>query len=507
MRILEFTPPAFLRKARLISKTFKGMVDSYKSIYVNQRLENYGSEMPDPPPNITERQYNNLLGGKGCMDPNCADTQASRTHWSWMTRWCQPCWKSRIEREDRLLKLHQNQLTRTVITKILQCVPAGMHDSFMKPHDFLEDAESRPRGAPRLYKYYLVKNVEDTIKEYEALKAPPFKENPEHSQAEKAAALAEYQALEVECANKRTEFLEKRKEQNDLHMQQVIKIEAAVRARRQEVAKPYDYNRNARKKLFTKGAQEELPHIPIEFVTHCRSFKAAVRIFRDPGSERGWQVLKPKIQADWDSSEEKKEHARKEARVGASEGDVNTNDSAPAIEDKLPELRRSTLKDGPLSYGSTATAIAYHQRQMQQLSHQDHMTTGALAFSAQQRQPALNYPRTNAVGQFASTNFYSSSSNFPNFQYSNPSFSNSLLGHSASFQQNMAANAFGSSLNMSSSFPMNYPAFAMSHNSSTAQMNSRIPNTQIPINSLLNGPGPGSGPGPSVPQDYDWNMN
>jgi hypothetical protein len=298
MRILEFTPPSFLGKVRHVSQRFKGMVDSKTSIYANCRKENFGFDMPPPPKGLTERQYSNLLGGKGCLAPLCDDKLSSRTYWPWAKRWCLRCWKSKIEREDRVIKGRANKYGRTTLDRMLECLPFGMHDSFMKPHDIMEAVASRGR-APRLYKYYLMEDVEAMVADFEALAPAPFVEDPTHTAEQKAAALADHQKLMDGLEAKRTAFFAERKLKNVEHMDQVKKIEGGIRKKRDEDSKPYNANRQARKDLFTRRAIEEIGYISTEFVQGTVAFKAATRIFRDGGTERGWQTLKPKIVAEW----------------------------------------------------------------------------------------------------------------------------------------------------------------------------------------------------------------
>ncbi|RDW68423.1 hypothetical protein BP5796_09080 [Coleophoma crateriformis] len=305
MRILEFTPPRFLAKVRLVDKIRKELVDQYDSIYVNCRKENFGHDMPSPPEGVTERQYSNLLEGKGCQIPECPhDTEkmAARTHWSWSKRWCMTHWKEKVIREDRLLKIHASTYPRTTLTRLLECIPVGMQDSFVKPHDFVEDVVPRPRGAPRLYKVYLHEDVDNVFAEYEALTPEPYQENPEHSAEEKTAAAAAWQAEMDALPEKQNAFFAERKAKTDEHMAKVVKIEAGIRSRRGVIRKPHAENRAARKALFTKRAGEDLPNIPEEFVKSTKAFKAATRVFRDPGSERGWLMLKPKIEKEWEDS-------------------------------------------------------------------------------------------------------------------------------------------------------------------------------------------------------------
>ncbi|KAG0645323.1 hypothetical protein D0Z07_8851 [Hyphodiscus hymeniophilus] len=308
MRILEFTPPQFLGKARLICKEFRSMVDDFTSIYVNCRKENYGNDMPPPPLGLTERQYSNLLGTKGCLEPGCPDKGASRTHWSWAKRWCVNCWRSKIEREDRLIKNRADRMgNRNTFMKLLECIPVGMHDSFMKPHDYVDVDDNRPRGAPRLYKYYLKSEVEKIIERYEALTPEPYRPDTNRTAEENAASLASYQEEMSKLEEKRTNWLSAEKAKIDEHMALVRRIEAGVRHRRENHRTPYDKNRNARKELFTRRAKEDLPHIEEDFIKNSPAFKAATRVFRDGGTERGWQTLKPKIEKEWASKWRNKE--------------------------------------------------------------------------------------------------------------------------------------------------------------------------------------------------------
>jgi len=324
MKILEFTPPLFLNKARLINRTFKGYVDEFESIYTNNRKENFGYDMPGPPAGMSERYYNHLLGGKGCMEKDCPDKNASRTHWPWLKRWCLDHWKGKIERQDRIIRNRQHQFDRQTLDKLLLCIPVGVYDSFIKPHDYVDNAAVRNSTAPRLYKYHVVTDVEEIIKKYEAL-TPKFVDDPSWTPEEKTTALAAHQALMDGLDEKRNDFLNAGKAKNDEHMAIVQKIEAGIKSRRETNRKPNDENRQKRKALFSRRAQEDLPHIPLEFVQSTKAFKAATRIFRDAGTERGWRELKPKIVKEFEIAEESKkaiEAAKAEGQIDGSDDNI-----------------------------------------------------------------------------------------------------------------------------------------------------------------------------------------
>ena len=370
MRILEFTPPSFLPKARLISKAFKGFVDHFTSIYVNCRKENFGHDMPPPPSHLTEQQYNELLGGrKGCVQPGCADKRAIRTHWSWYKRWCWHCWKEKIEREDRVMKSRGLTYGRATLTKMLECIPVGMHDSFLKPHDFIDSTETPIRGAPRLYRYYLTEDIDLIIKEFEALNPAPYVENPNHTGAERAAALAAHQELMDGLEAKRAAFFAERKAKNDEHMAQVVKIEAGIRMRRARNRNPYDENRNARRELFSRRAMEDLPHIDPTFVKSTAAYKAATRIFRDPGTERGWLTLKPKIVAEWEAK--KREDEEGDVLMGISDvSDVRGMEGAVADHELSARARLENLgksNEGGHHNNDPYARLQHYQSQLQRL--------------------------------------------------------------------------------------------------------------------------------------------
>ncbi|KAB8305125.1 hypothetical protein EYC80_004420 [Monilinia laxa] len=305
MRILEFCPPIFLRKARLVSGEWKSWVDKYQSIHINCRRENFGYNMPEQIPGLSAKQYVDLLGGKGCMEPGCKNKDASRTHWAWKKRWCLKCWKGKIEREDRVHKQNQSTYTRTVMDKLLECIPVSMYDSFGKPHDYVEDSaqpQANQISTHRLYKYYLNADVKRIMEEYEALTPEPWREDPTHDAQQKATARQIWEDKMAKLEEDRDKFFQAKKSENDKLMQLVIQIEAAIREKRAKGRKPNDANRESRKNLFIMAAKRDLPQIPIEFVQTTTAFKAAIRIFRDGGSERGWRTLMPKIEMEFEKS-------------------------------------------------------------------------------------------------------------------------------------------------------------------------------------------------------------
>jgi hypothetical protein len=490
MRIFEFTPPSFLKKARLVCKPWKAMVDQFDSIFVNCRKENYGWDMPPPPPGMTERQYSDLLGGKGCQEPGCENKKATRTYWSWSKRWCSDCWGKIIEREDRILKNRQNQFSRSTVLKMLESIPVAIYDSFLKPHDYTEEVEARARGPPRLYKCYLIQDVDRIIEEYNALEPPPYVVNPDHTPAEASAAQAAHKALMDALEDKRNEFFAAKKAVNDKHMANVRKIERAIRKKRQEERAPKDKARKGRIELFTRRAKEDLPHIPTDFVQTTKAFKAACRIYRDGGTERGWRSLKPKIEKEWEDRDLNPPKPLPGAQSDLRDVSIDT-DSLLGDMDDFTSLRSTPAVD-------TGRAVQQQQQQHSQVGAQ------SLYGNMQQTCPRLNHPLRQSSGPIGGPLTFSNyGNNNGGYNYNNAHagtmLSQTSLSSSLPFPGHfMMGNTPPRALPQPTNFrPPQYrphPAYDMHgnyHHSQDSHLGSQ--STHIPINSLL---------GPSNPPNH-----
>ncbi|EHK99843.1 hypothetical protein M7I_4340 [Glarea lozoyensis 74030] len=488
MRIFEFTPPSFLKKARLVCKPWKAMVDQFDSIFVNCRKENYGWDMPPPPPGMTERQYSDLLGGKGCQEPGCDNKKATRTYWSWSKRWCSDCWGKKIEREDRILKNRQNNYPRTTVLKMLESIPVAIYDSFLKPHDYTEEVEARARGPPRLYKCYLISDVDRIIEEYNALAPPPYEANPDHTPAEASAAQAAHKDLMDALDGKRDEFFAAKKAVNDKHMGNVRKIEAAIRKKRQEERGPKDKARKGRIELFTRRAKEDLPQIPTEFVQVTKAFKAACRIYRDGGTERGWRSLKPKIEKEWEERDLNPPKSLAGTNSDIREVSMDA-DSLMSDMDEYPSLRSTPAVD-------IGRAV-----QQQQPQH-SHARPQSIYGNAQQVRP--NHPLRQSIGSMGGPlGFNNYGTNLGGYNYTNFHHAGALLSQPAQITSAYPGGSFlMGGLPRALPQPNNFrqPQFRHQtvydmhsnyHNQQPSHLGSQ--STHIPINSLL---------GPSNPPNH-----
>jgi hypothetical protein len=168
-------------------------------------------------------------------------------------------------------------------------------------------------------------------------------EDPTQTPEERNRARAAWQEEMDKLDDKKTKFLEDGKKANDKHMETVQKIESLVKKRRDLVAQPYNNNRQARRELFTRRAREDLPHIPTSFVESTKAYKAATRIFRDGGTERGWQTLRPKIEKEFEKSKATSTNSAiadlDEEETPEQEGDGNGTHSTTQ-----PDLGRTTMQ-------------------------------------------------------------------------------------------------------------------------------------------------------------------
>lgn len=320
--MLEFCHPSFLNKARILNRAFSAIVQMYKvSLFINSRTQN---GLPPPLPGTSETELNMLLGGfKGCQNPTCGNEKAHRTHWSCMKRLCHDCWLSMILREEKVLKEFVSPLVdRLTLQRLLECIPVALQDSYFKAVDWKEDLAS-VGGQPRLYKVYYTADIKNIIEKHNALRPAPFKENVEWTQLDRDNHYRDYQSALADAKTKQDEFIETMKERNEKFMAWVKSVESAQKITSKQTRDDHDVNRNARRKLFTRRATEDLPHIPTEFIQQrSDAYKRATRIFRDPGTERGWNTMKPKIEKEWE------EYLKKDPEVQTKDATVENEDEA-----------------------------------------------------------------------------------------------------------------------------------------------------------------------------------
>ena len=91
--ILEYSPLSQLFRMRDV---FRHYLLTWPTIWKTARRNTYGSDHPDPPPGMSERQYADLLVGFGCQGKGCNDTRTRKVYWAFQRRWCVTCMKKNV---------------------------------------------------------------------------------------------------------------------------------------------------------------------------------------------------------------------------------------------------------------------------------------------------------------------------------------------------------------------------------------------------------------------------
>lgn len=106
--ILEFCPLEFLLKAVNIAH-FKDILLRNEHVWKAARINQFGHDMPDPPPGISEHKYANLLVGSGCH--GCGDKRTRRVYWGFVRRWCDDCLSKNVFKVCISFDVVRNMLT------------------------------------------------------------------------------------------------------------------------------------------------------------------------------------------------------------------------------------------------------------------------------------------------------------------------------------------------------------------------------------------------------------
>ena len=106
--ILENCPLEFLLKAVNIAY-FKDILLRNENVWKAARLNQFGHDMPDPPPGISEHKYANLLTSSGCH--GCGDKLTRRVYWGFVRRWCDNCLSKNVAQVCISFDVVRNMLT------------------------------------------------------------------------------------------------------------------------------------------------------------------------------------------------------------------------------------------------------------------------------------------------------------------------------------------------------------------------------------------------------------
>jgi hypothetical protein len=273
--ILSFSDPAQLLEMRQkIVSCYRFLRDN-PMLWKHSRNYYYGSDMPDPPNELTEFQYAHLRHGHGCMSCHAPNTR--KTYWAFLRRWCKTCLQSKTVKEHDAMVLLRDANGED-ISYLHKCLPSGIFDSW---GNFVGVG---PATTHSLKTVYLLSDVQRFVAEYINLKA--LNEDP-------AAWLDEvraWHAPKVETVLERKAFAHR--------------MEGWEETTRSERTYDYQARKAARKVFFEKQAAQLTPPITVREMECCPSYRRAIAIPKEPNNT-SWLQLKPKLEKEAATLKEK----------------------------------------------------------------------------------------------------------------------------------------------------------------------------------------------------------
>ena len=280
-------PPRFLLKARTVHRSWLEALQ-YESTWIQARKNHYGTELPPPPPGLTELQYADLLCGVGCQSKGCTDQKARKTYWGFLRRWCDNCLKKDLVLDKRATE-YQMECAR-----FRDCVPPIRVDSWGH-YQWVGSHNPRTNYTPGVVRCaYSKMAVEKFLLQYRTFLEEGSKAGPV-SDEEKCAWLDTKQ-LEAQALTKSLE-----------------EIEAWEEAERISKSQHSADKRDQRDKFFKIKALEL--DISGEDMDQLDSFRRAIKISKAP-HDRCWEILKPKVSQEYtELLQVRKEKKEKEAQI------------------------------------------------------------------------------------------------------------------------------------------------------------------------------------------------
>ncbi|EUC43707.1 hypothetical protein COCMIDRAFT_27837 [Bipolaris oryzae ATCC 44560] len=264
--ILSYSDPAQLLEMRSkIASCYRFLRDN-PMLWKHSRVYYYGTDMPDPPPGLTEFQFAHLRHGHGCMD--CGAPNTRKTFWAFLRRMCKDCLTNQVIKEYEAMALLKGPDGEDV-SFIRAALPSGIYDSW---GNFVGVG---PASTHALKTIYLRSDVDKLVAEYNR----EVRERA-HDANESAAWVAAWLAAKAQRIEERQAFAKK--------MEQWEEMQRTARTAE------YSSKKSRRKAYFKEKAAQLSPPIGIKELEACPSYKRAVTIPKDPNNT-SWDLLKPKI--------------------------------------------------------------------------------------------------------------------------------------------------------------------------------------------------------------------
>lgn len=267
--ILSFSDPAQLLEMRSkIASCYRFLRDN-PMLWKHSRNYYYGSDMPDPPSELTEFQYAHLRHGHGCM--SCGAKNTRKTYWAFLRRWCKTCLQSKTLKEhDAMAKLRNSN--GEDISYLHKCLPSGIFDSW---GNFVGVG---PASTHSLKTVYLLSDVQNLVAEYN------------RETQEKASDQAAMRTWYTTWHSEKISLVEERKAF-------AKKMELWEETTRNTKSFDYQTKKTARKAYFEHKASQLNPPINIKVMEECPSYRRAIAIPKDPNNT-SWLQLKPKLEKE-----------------------------------------------------------------------------------------------------------------------------------------------------------------------------------------------------------------
>lgn len=266
--ILSFSDPAQLLEMRQKIVSCYRFLRHNPMLWKHSRDYYYGSDMPDPPNELTEFQYAHLRHGHGCMSCHAPNTR--KTYWAFLRRWCKTCLQSKTVKEHDAMVLLRDA-NGDDISYLHKSLPSGIFDSW---GNFVGVG---PATTHSLKTVYLLSDVQKLVADYIDLKARNL---------DPAIWLEEvraWHAPKVETALERKSFAHR--------------MEGWEEMARTERTYDYQARKAARKVFFEKQAAQLTPPITVREMEFCPSYRRAIVIPKEP-NVTSWLQLKPKLEKE-----------------------------------------------------------------------------------------------------------------------------------------------------------------------------------------------------------------
>ncbi|OAP62412.1 hypothetical protein AYL99_04615 [Fonsecaea erecta] len=108
--VLSFCEPKFLLEAKTLNRFFYNLLSDNSAIWRKSRINHYGVDMPECPKGLSEKQYVELLAGRGCQSKGCHVDRTSKVHWTFQARLCPNCFNKKTATENDLAHHRRHRL-------------------------------------------------------------------------------------------------------------------------------------------------------------------------------------------------------------------------------------------------------------------------------------------------------------------------------------------------------------------------------------------------------------